>query len=690
MKSTRNIVFRVLPALILLVGITMGCTGPSSPSSGVADQVIAPTLSPNPAEGDITVFTEIIIVTATPGAAIHYTIDSTDPTDLDSIYIAPFTLPIGTITVKGFAVLSGMTNSAVSTAVYTVNDQAAPVVFSESAGPIADNVEIVLSTPTAGADIYYTVTTDGTEPFDPTDLDTPYTAAITMAGLGADTLNIKAFAVFAGFGDSEICQVDYTKATAAIPVSDRVDGSMIPDNMAVTLTSDTAAASIYYTTDGTDPSAASTSYDVTGPFLLPVGSATVKSIAINVGYFDSPLSTVTLSVEAQAEVPSISAASGFAASGTAVTLSTTSGLETIYYTLDGSDPVTDGNIYSVPVTLTSSSTLRTYAGGTGYYPSVEASAEYHVYRSIDSLTADSGALMAVATDGSVVIVRSGSSYYDLTAGSLIARSVVAEPAGTVLDFSIDASGHLHALYQVGTDLVYWTSDGGTIDTVNTTAVSLADARILIDSVGNARIVFAQYFSIDQDDVVEVVYTSTGVFSRRSLYTLNDRANGVDAALDSTDLLYIAAANIKNASSETIILSYNTDTLDWNPPVLNWTNNANNPALIVKGDDSLLMSYVRPDKPWFFISDVNADGTLTALLTIKTFTTDAAGDTNMAYDAVGNLYISSHGFGWLYDGISETAFSMAAAPYRLATDPLGSGSASMYILGTAGLTLYTMQ
>ncbi len=683
MKSIKSIVNRILPAIILLTGLTMGCTGPSSPSKSVTDQVIAPTILPDPAGGDITVFTEVTIETATPDATIYYTTDGTDPTDSDMVYTVPITLPIGTVTVKAYAVLSGMTDSAISSATYTVNNQVAPVTFADPSGAIADNVDIVFSTSTAGADIYYTFTIDGSVPADPTELDTLYSAPFTMASLGTEILNIKAYSVLSGYADSIATQAEHTKAYVASPISDRADGSKISDTMTVTLTSDTVGASIYYTTDGTVPTAASLSYGVTGPFLLPVGPVIVKSIATMIGYFDSPITTVNLTVEAQAEIPSISEASGFVVIDTAVTLSTISGLETIYYTLDGSDPVIAGLTYSAPISLTSSSTLRTYAGGTGYYPSAEVTADYHVYNSIASLTADTGALMAVASDGSIVL-RAGGFYYDLIVDTFTARTVT-EPAGTVLDFTIDTAGHLHALYLVGTDLIYWTSDGGTIGTVNTAPVSLTDARVLIDSAGNARIVFAQYLDVDYDDVVEVVYTSAGVFSRRSLYTLNDRATGVDAALDSTDLLYIAAANIKNASSETIIVSYNADILEWNIPVLDWINNAKNPALIVKSDDNLLMSYVRPDKPWFFIYDVEA---LTALYTIKTFDTDITGDTDMAFDADGNLYIASHGYGWLYDGNSETAFSMAGAPYRLASDP--SDTESIYILGSAGLSLYSMQ
>ena len=62
---------------------------------------------------------EISISCATTGATIYYTTDGGEPTTSDALYAGPFTIT-ETTTVKAIAVKSGMTNSAVASATYTL------------------------------------------------------------------------------------------------------------------------------------------------------------------------------------------------------------------------------------------------------------------------------------------------------------------------------------------------------------------------------------------------------------------------------------------------------------------------------------------------------------------------------------------------------------------------------------------
>ena len=145
-----------------------------------------------------------------------------------------------------------------------------------------------------------------------------------------------------------------------------------------------------------------------------------------------------------------------------------------------------------------------------------------------------------------------------------------------------------------------------------------------------------------------------------------------------------SANIKNATEETTVISYDTGLTAWTVEMV-WKNNAGNPGLAVESNDNLLMSYIRPGKPWLTVYDVVTD---TAIITIKSLDSTINGDTNMAIDANGSIFVASDSSGWLYDGSSEIVLPMADAPYRLASDP--SGSEDLYILGTSGLTLYAMK
>jgi|GEM_PF-4569330 len=162
--------------------------------------VAAPTFSP--AAGEVAAGTKVTLSTATPGAAIYYTTDGSEPTAASTPYAGPITIAQDT-TIKAIAVLPGATNSPVATAAYTVAALvvvAAPT-FSLPAGEVAAGTQITLSTPTPGAVIYYT--TDGSAP---TTASTPYTGPIAIA---QDT-TIKAIAVLPGATNSPVATAAYT------------------------------------------------------------------------------------------------------------------------------------------------------------------------------------------------------------------------------------------------------------------------------------------------------------------------------------------------------------------------------------------------------------------------------------------------------------------------------------------------
>jgi len=76
-----------------------------------------PSISPN--GGSFTGSVSVSLSTATSGAAIHYTTNGTTPSASSTLYTAPFTLT-ASATVKAIAIKSGMTNSAIASAVFTI------------------------------------------------------------------------------------------------------------------------------------------------------------------------------------------------------------------------------------------------------------------------------------------------------------------------------------------------------------------------------------------------------------------------------------------------------------------------------------------------------------------------------------------------------------------------------------------
>lgn len=110
-----------------------------------------------------------------------------------------------------------------------------------------------------------------------------------------------------------------------------------------------AHADLYYTTDGTTPTSASTAY--TGPFSLDA-TATVKAIAV----IDGVSSEVASATFTKLAAPTISGTTPFAET-TSVTMSGPEGA-TIHYTTDGSTPTSGSTAYTEALTLDATTTVK--------------------------------------------------------------------------------------------------------------------------------------------------------------------------------------------------------------------------------------------------------------------------------------------------------------------------------------------
>ena len=189
----------------------------------------------------------------------------------------------------GFLAISSCDQTTASNPTDSPDDAAARVLaaastvsppsFSPGAGTYTSTTSITLKSSTSGATIYYTL--DGTAP---TTKSTKYSAPIALA----TSHTIKAIAVKSGSNNSSVSSAVYTiKLTVATPVFSPPGGTY---NVAqtVTLSSSTAGATIYYTTDGTAPTTASKKY--TAPFSVGA-SETIKAFATANGYTNSPVAS---------------------------------------------------------------------------------------------------------------------------------------------------------------------------------------------------------------------------------------------------------------------------------------------------------------------------------------------------------------------------------------------------------------
>jgi hypothetical protein len=307
----------------------------------------------------------ITLTDATAGAVIYYTTNGTTPTTASTRYTAPIKVT-ATETIKAIAVATGHTNSEVASVAYTIAPAAATPAASLAVGTYASAQTVTLTDATAGAVIYYT--TNGTTP---TTASTKYTAPIKVTA----TETIKAIAVVAGHADSEVKSVAYTIETAAATPAASLAVGTYTSEQTLALTDATSGATIYYTTNGTTPTTASTKY--TAPIKV-TATETVKAIAVVAGHADSEVKSVVYTIETPTATPAFSVAAGTFASAQTIKITDATADAKIYYTTNGTTPTSSSTLYKEPVTVSASETLKAIAIAASHSASAIKASEYKI------------------------------------------------------------------------------------------------------------------------------------------------------------------------------------------------------------------------------------------------------------------------------------------------------------------------
>jgi hypothetical protein len=171
--------------------------------------------------------------------------------------------------------------------------------------------------------------------------------------------------------------VGSTSTPAAAPTFSPAPGTY-PSPQTVSLSSATAGATIFYTTDGTTPTSASPRY--TGPFTVSV-TTTVRALATATGFTNSPIASGTYTIQSQtsaAATPTFSPAPGTYPSPQTVSLSSATAGATIFYTTDGTTPTSASPRYTGPFTVSVTTTVRALATATGFMNSPVASGAFTI------------------------------------------------------------------------------------------------------------------------------------------------------------------------------------------------------------------------------------------------------------------------------------------------------------------------
>jgi len=375
---------------------------------GAAQRAAAPTASPAPGvsvgNGDA-----ISLFSTTEGASIYYTTGAAPettaaPTESSTKYDAA-NKPIITASapvIKAIAVKTGMLQSGTSTFTYTVNtSNAAAPTASPAGGSVPTGTAITLTSGTTGASIYYT--TDGSDPAT-SSARTLYSASSKPAITGATTL--KAIAVKEYMGNSDVAAFTYSIAAAAAPTASPAAG-LVRAGTTVTLTSTTPGANIYYTTNGGNPTAGSTRY--TGPITVNANT-TIKAIAGNPGVMDSS-AAAAFTYTVKAATPTASQASGTVPVGTQVTLSSATSGAAIYFTVDGTTPTTGSRLYSAPITINLTGTVKAIAIKDCMTNSDVATFNYTIAKAATPTASSGSGALSFGTAVSLSSATSGASIY---------------------------------------------------------------------------------------------------------------------------------------------------------------------------------------------------------------------------------------------------------------------------------------
>jgi hypothetical protein len=137
---------------------------------------------------------------------IHYTTDGSTPTGASTIYTAPIAVD-ATTTIRAIASAAGFSNSAVASAIYTIDlPAAATPTFSPAPGTYSKAQTVTISDSTPGAAIHYTV--DGSTP---TASSPVYTTPLQVSA----TTTISAIAVASGYSSSSVAVGAYVQSPAA-------------------------------------------------------------------------------------------------------------------------------------------------------------------------------------------------------------------------------------------------------------------------------------------------------------------------------------------------------------------------------------------------------------------------------------------------------------------------------------------
>lgn len=278
-------------------------------------------------------FTDNVVAIATQetDATIYYTLDGTMPTDKSMQYTGPFSIEynmtINAIAINSQGMVSDMATLKVTS--FKVED------------PIFEykNFKLYITTPTEGATIYYT--TNGSYPIATTSYTIQYTEPINLT----ETTTIKAYATKKNFMASKVVVYNFNAddVRCKTPQINR-DG----ESNSVIISCQTEDATIYYTTDGTEPTVNSSIYNGSIPLQH---NCTIQAVAMCDTLLSSQIAKYNVAWFAVSSITT-------EYQNGRLTLRCGTPNAEIHYEVGGTDPTTESPLYTQPIILTDNREVR--------------------------------------------------------------------------------------------------------------------------------------------------------------------------------------------------------------------------------------------------------------------------------------------------------------------------------------------
>lgn len=305
-----------------------------------------------------------VTLSTTFGTSIYYTTDGTPPTTNSTLYSSAITVN-ATQTIKAIAVKSGCSDSDVASATYTM--VCSNPLLSKTTSTNYNDFSVTITTATTDGVIRYTL--DGN---DPTESSAVYSSAIAITS--SETLKAKVFK--SGYTASSVASATYTMQCYQPTFSDAA-GTYYSDKSEAISTA-TVGATIYYTTNGVDPTTSDTEYSSA---VSISSTTTLKAIAVKSGYNNSSIKSATFTIKC-VQPTSDPAVGGTYTGPQDIELATTYGTK-IYYTLttDGSTPAaptTSSTEYTDPIHITTTTKIKAIAWKSGCTNSNQLSGTYTI------------------------------------------------------------------------------------------------------------------------------------------------------------------------------------------------------------------------------------------------------------------------------------------------------------------------